>query len=124
MSVLRVQHVKERNHRIHDGAVKLYCGRRETWDKHPEYGRDGLVFANLGNPFKVKNEEDRDQSIASYEKMLDELPDDHVTKRTIRRIAERMNQGRDVSLFCHCAPKACHCDVIAKHVSNQWRERK
>lgn len=89
-----VNKYKESNH--------VYCGRGSA----------------LGNPFPMKNENQRDEVCDKYkdyfyqevvvkknEKMLKEL-------RNIYKFAKKGN----VNLGCFCAPKRCHCDTIKEFI--------
>lgn len=65
---------------IPTGAV--YCGRGSPY----------------GNPFRMKNESERDLVCDLFEEKI--LPSLDVTAL----------RGKD--LVCYCAPKRCHCDSI------------
>ena len=82
--------------------VAEYCGRGSP----------------LGNPFKMKSEEDRDIVCDKYEKYFQ----DRINKRDMRMLKEldRLEiVGKEkgiLMLGCFCAPKRCHCDTIAKYL--------
>ena len=84
--------------------IHLYCGRSET----PE----GMVRARMGNPFWMKDESMRQEVIDNYDQWLRRRGAQSRERQTIRTIAERLTQGKSVALYCHCAPRACHCDII------------
>jgi hypothetical protein len=86
------------NHDIH-----LYCGRGNA--------PANMVNANLGNPHNMgKDEKNRDAVIEAYR--LDLGSPSHPHWKIIDRIAERLQEGKSIALYCWCAPKACHCDFI------------
>ena len=69
---------------------KVYIGRPSIW----------------GNPYIIGKHGSREDVIAKYEKYLENCP--LVTARLKELV------GRD--LVCHCKPKSCHGDVLAKLV--------
>jgi hypothetical protein len=100
-----VNKYKEPNH--------LYCGRGSA----------------LGNPFPMKNENERDKVCEQYEewfyKHVDEtnfldiyygndngIPYSSQTAQSLQIFEQALNG--DVNLGCFCAPKRCHCETI-KH---------
>jgi hypothetical protein len=66
----------------------LYVGRPSKW----------------GNPFVMKNEEERDKVISQYRDWLLLQPD----------LLKELPTLKDKILACWCAPKACHADVLAE----------
>ena len=101
---ITVNHVKEHNV-IAD--LHLYCGRGVA--------PNGQIKANLGNPFTMKDESQRDNVCDAYEKWL-ESPHAASHIRVIERIIQRINEGKSIALYCHCAPKRCHCNSIREKV--------
>lgn len=60
-----------------------------------------------GNPFPMKSESDRARVIAQYREWLwQQIKDKRIT-------LEDLADLRGKRLACHCAPKACHGDVLA-----------
>ena len=70
-----------------------------------------LINAELGNPFHMNKECLRDAVCNQYASWLAfDRPAE--TWKRIERIAQRVSEGKSVALYCHCAPKRCHCDTI------------
>lgn len=71
----------------------------------------------LGNPFKLGEDGTRDEVIGKYREWLGQKIEasDPVVMSEMRRIALAASQG-EVRLFCWCAPKHCHGDVIKEVV--------
>lgn len=90
-----------------DHDLHLYCGRNAP--------PTGMIKANLGNPFPASNESQRDTVCEQYDKWL-HSPQACNHLRIIERIIQRINEGKSVALYCHCAPKRCHCDTIKEYV--------
>lgn len=88
----------------------VHCQRAASYDvyvgRNRSYG-DGT----LGNPFKMENESDRDSVIEQYDRWLQTRPD------LIRKIKAEL-PGK--ILACHCAPKGCHADVIARVANSDY----
>ncbi len=87
--------------------ILVYCGRGEA--------PPGLSNARLGNPFGA-NEYGRASAINRFEGRLFRLPPDSFEWRVIRRLAQRLNEGKTVQLFCWCRPRPCHCTVIRNEI--------
>jgi uracil-DNA glycosylase len=68
----------------------VYCGRGSPW----------------GNPFKMKNESERDYVCDRFENEI--LPTLDVSPLAYK------------DLVCYCAPKRCHCDSILKRANSHW----
>lgn len=68
----------------------------------------------LGNPFKIGRDGDRDAVIARYAAWLDtRLADpDSAQSRELSRLRALWRQAGVLTLWCWCAPLACHADVI------------
>ena len=67
----------------------------------------------LGNPFKLERERDRPAVLAQYRSWLwDEIAKYDDVYFEVHRLA-LMEDGR---LWCWCAPKPCHADVISRCV--------
>lgn len=71
----------------------VYIGRPSKW----------------GNPFTIGKDGTREEVIAKYEQYL-------IDSGLINDIDEL----QDKTLGCWCSPKACHGDVLIKHLLN-WR---
>lgn len=84
-----------------DGKTKVYVGRPTA----------------LGNPFRIGKDGSRSQVIAKYEAWLyGELGStEGAERRAFDALLLKAKTG-DLTLVCHCAPLACHADVIARHL--------
>jgi hypothetical protein len=67
----------------------------------------GSLRSIFGNPFRMRDEEDRERVIALYEKWFLRK----VERNSTFGYAVRLLQGK--ILVCWCAPLPCHGDVIA-----------
>ncbi len=70
----------------------------------------------LGNPFKIGVDGDRDEVIRKYRDWFEVAV---VENERVRDAVERLVSAakiQDVTLLCHCAPQACHAQVIADEV--------
>jgi len=105
-ATITVHHVGLKNV---EADLHLYCGRNQNI-------RPGLVRANLGNPFWMGFDESRrDEVCDAYDEFLhSEKGAEH--RRIIDRIITRYKEGKSIALYCHCAPKRCHCDTIREYV--------
>jgi hypothetical protein len=101
---ISVHHVKERASVQAD--LHLYCGRSTT--------PPGMINARMGNPFRMTEEKDREAVCDNYECWLFGVGPDDYARKAVHRIAELINEGKHIALYCHCAPKQCHCDSIRR----------
>ena len=69
---------------------ELYVGRPTKW----------------GNPYKLCNFS-RDEAINKYNRYLDHSG-----------LHEQLHELDGLKLFCHCAPKPCHADILIKRSKN------
>ena len=76
-----------------------------------EYGCDRRGI--LGNPFILKDEDDRDSVCEQYREHFDKMMLDKTSKYSIEisKIKE-MLLFSSVTLMCWCTPKRCHCETI------------
>jgi hypothetical protein len=93
--------------------VGAYVGRRMR-------GRQG---SPLGNPFKVKSDDERDAAIAQYETWLREkiAAGDREVIGELENLAKRFRQDEWLMLLCWCSPKRCHAEVIATELKERVR---
>jgi hypothetical protein len=73
----------------------VYIGRPSKW----------------GNPFKIGRDGTRDQVIAKYEQYL----------QNNKKLLSDLPELKGKVLACHCAPLACHGDVLKKYVATQLK---
>lgn len=75
---------------------------------HKEPKRKGDVYIGrpspFGNPFKIGTHGNREKVLLRYAKYLLEKPD----------ILKLIPALKGKKLFCWCAPKPCHGDILAK----------
>lgn len=71
----------------------------------------------LGNPFRIGRDGTREEVIAKYEAWLLREYCDPGSEARLAYYDLLMKATRgDLTLVCHCAPLACHADVIARHL--------
>ena len=58
-----------------------------------------------GNPFVIGQDGTREEVIAKYEKMVEAWP------QLLQRVKTEL---RGKILGCHCSPKPCHGDILAR----------
>lgn len=94
-----------------DDLSRVYIGRG---------GSQGIARSPLHNPYPISENTTREQSIDKFKRYSWPLIRDEVTPfyPAIRNIASLLAQGRDIELVCHCAPRACHGEVI--HRAALW----
>ncbi len=88
----------------------IYCGRRMP----------GFSASPLANPFHLDKDGNRSQVIQLFKsdlwRALNDKPCSRLSgqaaKKEILRLAQLVQAGNPISLFCWCAPLPCHCDVI------------
>lgn len=105
---------------VHDGytpndPTHFYCGRYSRAYRLPS--------SALRNRFKMEDESQRQQVIDLFDRWLAmEMEKPRSEARIqVMEIAQAARRG-DVYLFCWCAPKPCHADVI-KRVAERILDR-
>lgn len=79
----------------------------------------------LGNPFVLKDENERERVIAQYAAWLEErleAGDDRV-RSELNRLYRKLVQTERLELTCWCSPRRCHAEVIAEFLAQAARER-
>jgi hypothetical protein len=74
----------------------IYCGRGSS--------RLGLRPSKWANPFRIGRDGTREQVIAKHKRWILNQP----------QLLASLEELRDQTLGCHCAPQACHCDTLAE----------
>jgi len=92
----------------------VYCGRYNS--------TYSLQSSPLANPFKLTREGCRQTLLVLYRSWLYAHRNDKAIAAEISRLASLLERG-DVAIGCWCAPKACHCDVIADFVRRECARR-
>ena len=69
----------------------------------------GVAPNGWGNPYRLLEEAERQRVISLFETLVKNNP---AFQQQIRAVLA----GRD--LMCHCAPKACHADVLLRYANN------
>lgn len=69
----------------------------------------------LGNPYRLQSEAERPQCLEQYRKWLwiAIRTKQSAQRQELHRLAAILEQ-RDLVLLCHCVPRICHGQVIAK----------
>lgn len=80
-------------------------------------GRSRPNLSPLGNPFYMSCEADREDVIQQFEEWLPDqlMIEDSPQAREMERLVELAKSG-PITLVCHCYPKACHVDIIARTI--------
>lgn len=96
-------------------------------DKKRKFSADTTQFyvgrpSPLGNPFVMKDESQRETVCKQYHEWLSAAikhrnPD---VMRELQAIVSSMINGEDCVLVCHCTPKQCHAESIAKVVASAY----
>ena len=67
----------------------------------------------LGNPFKMNHPEQRDKVIEAYQTYFDEKSkNDSAFRAELNRLARIYRLYKKLHLYCWCAPKRCHAEII------------
>lgn len=84
--------------------------------------RQGLTGSPLGNPFRLEREEDRQFVLHRYEHSIRErISWGGAVTREFTRLCELARTG-DLHLYCWCAPKACHADIIKRLIEEAIKQ--
>jgi hypothetical protein len=72
----------------------------------------------LGNPFFMKSETQRDEVCGKYETYFYEKikDEDSAFAKEIRKLHQIYREHGKLNLFCWCAPKRCHAEVIKTYI--------
>lgn len=70
----------------------------------------------LGNPFRMRHEEERAEVIEKYKRWLWEKirTENADVMRALMEIIALERENGHVELLCWCSPKPCHGDIIVK----------
>lgn len=69
----------------------------------------------LGNPYVIGRDGDREQVILRYRYWLwREIKHQGAVWMYLQQLHERRKRGDALILVCHCAPLACHGDVVQR----------
>jgi SAM-dependent methyltransferase len=75
----------------------------------------------LGNPFRLENEDQRDQVVNLYAAWLQ----DQIRRgnpeviRALDELYRALKHRGHITLLCFCAPKRCHGEIIAEHLKRR-----
>ena len=71
----------------------------------------------LGKPFILNDPAEREDVIAKFETVYDELRQNNIEfKSTIDYIIAELLKGNHIALSCYCKPKSCHGDIIKNKI--------
>jgi hypothetical protein len=70
----------------------------------------------IGNPFPMKREIDRVKCCQMYRVWFYETQHSTVQKEYVQRLIDTYRKYGRLRLFCWCAPKQCHAEVIRKYI--------
>jgi len=72
----------------------------------------------LGNPFRLEEEDQREEVVARYALWLEEQLQrgNRGVVQAIGELYRRLKRRGALTLLCFCAPKRCHAEVIAERL--------
>jgi len=70
----------------------------------------------LGNPFYMRNENDRDEVCEKYENWFLRVAKDQAFYIYLEEIILAYKEHEKVRLFCNCSPKRCHAETIKQYI--------
>lgn len=91
-----------------DGSVRFLVDRRSP----------------LGNPFVMRNEDQRDKVCNSYEGWFDKRLNDNKRdgfKGELARL-HSISKTQDITLLCWCHPKRCHAETIKRYLDERLNQ--
>jgi hypothetical protein len=91
--------------------MNITVRNKRTWSGEGEYIGRGNV---LGNPFRMRNEEEREFVIKQYRQWLwNKIRDKDIkVHKELDRLLDVYRSRGELNLICWCAPKQCHGDII------------
>lgn len=86
----------------------FYCGRKEQRTLTAQ----GMIFADLGNPYPINLDQTRAEAIARFKAEMDARASARslVWWDAVEWMHRTAREGACIRLWCHCKPLACHCD--------------
>lgn len=111
--MILIKNLRERNG-VELSGYDVYIGRY-----NPKYD---LKESPLANQIRLADESQRDSVLTQYKRWLWGKMQDPNSEQTqeLRRIGRLSNQGT-VTLWCWCAPKPCHGDIVRNAV--EWMSK-
>lgn len=95
----------------------FYCGRNR------ESCPAGMIFADLGNPYRINEENTRGMVCDAFALEYDTGASERakVWRKAVSWMIEAGRAGQSIALFCHCHPfrkssPRCHCDKLQGEV--------
>jgi hypothetical protein len=76
----------------------------------------------LGNPFKMKNEKDRNLVCDHYHEWFYKNTHGPRFFAMLQELEELYKKYSKLNLFCWCAPKRCHAETIKEYVETQLKD--
>jgi hypothetical protein len=72
----------------------------------------------LGNPFRLKNDEQREKVVARYATWLEEElhRGNREVAQALEELYQKLKRQGSLTLLCFCTPKRCHAEVIAERL--------
>lgn len=117
MGTIKVGHAKEKKK---SNEIRIYVGRRSSLHRAVDID---MSYTELGNPYRLFNESERDHVITRYRELIDKIRETRSFKFFINHITHLMTHDKDIVLCCWCHPKACHAhvliDEVNKHISKE-----
>jgi len=72
----------------------------------------------LGNPYSMSNESERDDVCNKYEHWFYVVPHDPKFYDYTEKLLKIYKKYKKLNLFCWCAPKRCHAEIIKEYLKN------
>ena len=72
----------------------------------------------LGNPFRLENEEQREEVVVRYATWLEQelRQGNRAVTRALEELYRQLKRQGNITLVCFCAPRRCHAEVIAERL--------
>jgi len=84
----------------------VYVGRPTRW----------------GNPFRVREAGSHAEAVRRYEAYFRERLKHPKFREALEALYGRLRRTGTLTLSCHCAPRPCHGEVIARWLAERGRE--
>lgn len=105
----------------------IFVFNKRHYDDEGEYiGRPSVLgnpYSHLSNTIAKYKVNSREEAIEKYDIWLtSELVKNNAVSEEFNRLVKRYKEEGCLILVCHCAPYACHGDVIRDKIRNQIEE--
>lgn len=97
----------------------VICNLRNEKPEHPWDFRVDRV-SPVGNPYFMAKEEDRERVCHLYKLDFPEI----AKKEYIQKMLDAYKEHGRLRLFCWCAPKQCHAEIIRDYLLEKVRNER